>query len=149
MKPILFLSVLLTLAINISCSSRAKSVASPKTLPNDEQNNPTQWLHHINADEAFLALKKTESPLVLDIRTPFEFNGGRIMDAKLLNYYDKNFKEGLGKLDKTKPIIVHCRSGGRSNESLPVFKELGFENVLHLDGGILAWEKAGYPLTKD
>jgi phage shock protein E len=149
MKPILFLSVLLPMAISISCNSRATSVNTPKNLTKDEQNNPAQWLHHINADEAFLALKKKDSPLVLDIRTPFEFNGGRINGAKLLNYYDKSFKETLGKLDKKMPIIVHCRSGGRSNESLPVFKELGFQNVLHLDGGILAWEKAGYPLTKD
>jgi rhodanese-related sulfurtransferase len=149
MKPIAFLSALLVLAISISCSSRAKSVPPPKALPEDVQNKPKQWLHHINANEAFLALKKKESPLVLDIRTPFEFNGERIKGAKLLNYYDQNFKEELGKLDKTKPIMVHCRSGGRSNESLHIFKELGFQNILHLDGGILAWEKAGYSLIKD
>ena len=149
MKPILCLCLVIPVTICISCSSRAKSVDTLGNLPKDTQNKPTQWLHHINADEASLALKKKQSPLVLDIRTPFEYNGGRIKGAKLLNYYDKNFKEGLDKLDKTKPVIVHCRSGGRSNDSLPVFKELGFQNVFHLDGGILAWEKAGYALTKD
>mgnify|MGYP001242343052 CR=1 FL=1 len=48
-----------------------------------------------------------------------------------------------------KMVIVHCRSGGRSTRNLPVFKKLGFKKVYHLDGGILAWEKAGYPLTRN
>ena len=51
-------------------------------------------------------------------------------------------------MDRNKPVIVHCRSGGRSTESLEIFQELGFKNVYHLDGGIMAWEKAGFALIK-
>ena len=40
-------------------------------------------------------------------------------------------------MDRNKPVIVHCRSGGRSTESLEIFRELGFKNVYHLDGGIM------------
>ena len=149
MKSILLISALLPFAVGFSCSSGSISANNPQIQTSAEQKKIPEWLHHINVDEAFLSLKKKDPPMVLDIRTPFEYDGGRIKGAKLLNYYDKDFNEALGQLDKTKLIMVHCRSGGRSSDSLDVFEKLGFQNVLHLDGGILAWKKAGYPLIKD
>ncbi|MFP6881875.1 MAG: rhodanese-like domain-containing protein [Roseibacillus sp.] len=54
----------------------------------------------------------------------------------------------MGKLDRNKAYLVHCRSGGRSTNSLGVWKKLGFKRVYHLDGGFLAWQKAKLPVEK-
>lgn len=45
--------------------------------------------------------------------------------------------------DKSKRIILHCASGGRSALAAVTLKEMGYENVAHMDGGIKAWKDAG------
>jgi rhodanese-related sulfurtransferase len=45
--------------------------------------------------------------------------------------------------DKTNRIILHCASGGRSALAALTLKQMGFEQVAHLDGGIKAWKEAG------
>lgn len=40
-------------------------------------------------------------------------------------------------------VILHCASGGRSALSAVVLKEMGYRDVAHLDGGLLAWRAAG------
>ena len=62
-------------------------------------------------------------------------------DGLNIDFYAPDFKEQLNKLDKNKKYIYHCRSGSRSARAVPIFKELGFKEVLELDGGINAWKK--------
>ena len=45
--------------------------------------------------------------------------------------------------DKNKKIILHCASGGRSALAANTLKEMGYNNVAHLDGGFKAWKEAG------
>ena len=73
---------------------------------------------------------------VVDIRTPGEFNQHHIQDAKNIDFSAPDFKARLNLLDKDDPILIHCRSGNRSGQSLVVFEELGFEKVFHLYMGI-------------
>jgi predicted sulfurtransferase len=44
-------------------------------------------------------------------------------------------------LDKEKPVMVYCKSGGRSARAASILKDKGFENVYDLDGGIIGWEE--------
>ena len=48
-------------------------------------------------------------------------------------------------LDPSKRVILHCASGGRSALGASVLKEMGYDDVAHLDGGITAWKDAGKP----
>lgn len=48
-------------------------------------------------------------------------------------------------LDPARRVILHCASGGRSALAAQTLKEMGYENVSHLDGGITAWKEAGKP----
>ncbi len=106
-----------------------------------------QGVAHVDAAGAakLLADKKV---LVLDIRTPKEFAGGHIAGATNLDFYAADFESRLGQLDKSKTYLVHCAVGGRSTKSLAQFKKLGFQSVVHLDGGFKAWQKAGKPVEK-
>jgi len=85
---------------------------------------------------------------VLDIRTADEFSEGHIKDAKNIDFQSEKFEAGVSGLDKKQPYIVHCAGGGRSTRSLEVFKKLGFENIIHLDGGFKGWKDAGQPVAK-
>lgn len=98
--------------------------------------------------KAAQALIADQKATVLDIRTPEEFAEGHIPNAKNVDFFSKSFRETLEKLDKDAPIVMHCQSGGRSGQALPIFKEMGFTKVFHMNGGFSAWSKAGLPVAK-
>lgn len=84
--------------------------------------------------------------VVLDIRTPEEFDSGHIAGAGNLDFYEPDFAESLDSLDKDLPYFVYCRSGNRSATAIETMKDLGFTEVYELDGGVVTWFEAGYPL---
>ncbi len=109
--------------------------------------NSEAAVKHVDAREAE-TLVKLKKVVVLDVRTPDEFKAGHIAGATNINFRASDFEQRLSELDTNKSYLVHCASGGRSTQALPVFKKLHFSSVTHLDGGIKAWEKAGLPLDK-
>ncbi len=48
-------------------------------------------------------------------------------------------------LDRQKRVVVNCASGGRSALAAKTFKEMGFDDVWSLTGGMTAWKEAGGP----
>ncbi|SEP81742.1 thioredoxin domain-containing protein [Flavobacterium urocaniciphilum] len=96
----------------------------------------------INATEFKDLIIKTEEAQILDVRTPEEYANGKIADAKNVNWNGDNFDAGVATLDKSKPVFVYCLSGGRSKKAANHLAELGFKNIIELDGGYMAWEKA-------
>ena len=87
--------------------------------------------------------KAKRNMVILDVRTPEEHAGAHIQGSLLIDYLSDDFKASLNKLDKEKVYLIHCRSGGRSSSTFDLMKKLGFKSVYHLDGGMLAWKKAG------
>lgn len=51
-------------------------------------------------------------------------------------------------LDPSKRVIVHCAGGGRSALAVLTLRELGYENVAHLEGGFGAWQQSGHPVDR-
>ena len=97
----------------------------------------------VSAQEAKLLIDKHQDDsdfVILDIRTPFEFQQGHIQGALLIDYRNPQFKEVLGRLDRSKTYLVYCRSGNRSGRALDIFSNLGFEQIYHLSRGILEWQ---------
>ena len=87
----------------------------------------------------FAELIEKGKGLLLDVRTPEEFNKGHIKDAKIINYYDEDFDAQIEKLDKDKPVYVYCAAGGRSGKTMNLMKEKGFKEVYNLLSGYGAW----------
>lgn len=73
---------------------------------------------------------------LVDVRTPGEFAGGAIPGAK--NIPVDQLSGRLSELDRAKPVVLYCRSGGRSASAAGLLKASGFENVFDL-GPISAW----------
>jgi len=82
------------------------------------------------------------------VRTPDEWASGTIKGATKMNFFDKDFNAQLEKLDKTKPVYVYCKSGGRSGKATKQMKKMGFTAVYNLVGGIGAWDAAGKEKVK-
>ena len=81
---------------------------------------------------------------IIDVRRPDEFNDelGHIDGAELMCLQD-NFDFRVRQLDKEKSYVFVCRSGGRSARAARVAIAHGFQHVYNLEGGMLAWRKAG------
>lgn len=95
-------------------------------------------------------LIKTGKYVVIDVRTPEEYAEGHIKGAVNYDYYSDDFEDSIEEnlTDKDKSYIVYCRSGKRSLYSAQIMEELGYKNIINLEGGILAWQNAGKPVEK-
>ena len=73
---------------------------------------------------------------LLDVREPYE-----VQIAQIGGYLipQNDVPNRLGELDPAKEIVVHCRSGARSQRIAELLKQNGFQKVSNLAGGILAW----------
>jgi len=110
------------------------------------QNARSGVVKNINPTELNNAMGKTIQ--LVDVRTPNEFKMGHLNKALNINYYDQDFSTQIGKLNKSKPIYVYCRSGVRSKYSSEILKKLGFKTIYNLKGGILNWNANKLPLIK-
>ncbi|MFV7236837.1 thioredoxin domain-containing protein [Flavobacterium sp. ZB4R12] len=93
--------------------------------------------------EAFAEkIAATPNPQILDVRTPEEFASDHIDNAKNVNWLSNDFVTNAEKFDKSKPVFVYCKSGGRSQKAAEKLNELGFTTIYQLEGGILKWDAA-------
>ena len=51
-------------------------------------------------------------------------------------------------LDPRRRVIVYCSSGSRSALAADTLRRMGYENVAHIDGGMMAWKRGGRPAEK-
>lgn len=84
-------------------------------------------------------LDSTENPQLLDVRTPDEYAVEHLENAKNVDWNGSNFVSNAEKLDKSKPVFVYCKVGGRSNQAANKLSELGFQKIYNLEGGIMKW----------
>ena len=85
---------------------------------------------------------------VIDVRTPEEYAEGHIEGATLVDFYEPDFADRIAELDRGQEYVVYCRSGNRSSQATAIMAEQGFAVVNDVDGGIVAWEAAGLPVTR-
>ncbi|TNE46027.1 MAG: rhodanese-like domain-containing protein [Deltaproteobacteria bacterium] len=102
-------------------------------------------LKDVSTQEANVLLQQKPDMAVLDIRTPAEYNGGHLANAINIDYYAQDYRDKLSKLDKNKAYLIYCASGGRSGNSMSIFRDLGFVEVYNMLGGFTAWKRDGYP----
>jgi len=102
----------------------------------------------LNAQEAQEFIQK-QDPVVLDVRTEREFNQGHLADAKLIDFYNENFEQRLEELPQDEPYLVYCHSGGRSAKAVKMMKDLGFQEVYNLSGGVSSWSSEGKNLQEE
>jgi len=93
----------------------------------------------ITARELKAMFDRGDDFLLVDVREPAEYDIVKIPGSVLIPKGDIPAK--LSELPQDKPIVLHCKSGVRSAESLAVLKSAGFASATHVQGGVLAWIK--------
>ena len=101
---------------------------------------------NLTVDEASSLIESKPDLVILDVRTPSEYEDEHIKDA--INIPVDELEERLGELDPGDELLVYCRTGNRSTRAVRLLEENGFTKVLHMDGGVVAWGEAGYSLVK-
>ena len=92
-----------------------------------------------------------ESPgeiVVLDVRTPSEYEREHLEGAVNLDNNAGIFRERASRLDRDQTYLVYCQSGTRSAHAADVMVELGFSSVYNMKGGITRWKGAGFPVVR-
>lgn len=103
----------------------------------------------VSVSEASAVIEEAPAALVvLDVRTPEEYNQGHLEGAINVDFYAEDFAAQLDQLDKDVPYVLYCKSGNRSGQTAPIMTDLGFDEVFEIDGGIDAWSAAGEPLQR-
>ncbi|MBF0446113.1 MAG: rhodanese-like domain-containing protein [Magnetococcales bacterium] len=89
-------------------------------------------------------------PIVLvDVRTKNEFDAGHAKGARLIPLNElKGRIEEVKRMCPDGSVAVVCRSGNRSLSGTVVLKRAGIENVYNVSGGMIHWERQGYPVHK-
>ncbi len=96
---------------------------------------------NLNASEFSKKIVEDKSAVILDVRTPNEFNDGHIPSSILIDIYNPNFQNKIMELEKDKSYYIYCRSGSRSYHAGNYMRQVGFLNVYHLEEGILSWNE--------
>lgn len=100
----------------------------------------------INVQELKAKLDNGEDVILIDVREVHEYEEANI-GADLIPLGDLPTKIGDLEDKKASEIVVLCRTGNRSAMAQYLLKEAGFEKVLNLKGGIVAWIEESYPLN--
>lgn len=84
--------------------------------------------------------------LLVNVHIPY---AGEIKGTDLFVPYNE-IEQNLSKLPANKGarIVVYCRSGNMSSIAAKTLTRSGYTNIRDVDGGMIAWEKEGYPLVQ-
>jgi len=98
-------------------------------------------MEDLTQEEWIKRLNEAENQVVLDVRTPNEWEEGVIENAVLLDIMDtEHFMEKVSEMDTEKPYFIYCRSGNRSGQACRYMDSKGFINTYNLLGGMLEWD---------
>ena len=97
--------------------------------------------------EQLMNMVEHEEILLIDVRTPAEFEKGHLQGAISIEYQHITQEIAHFTSNKKTPIALYCRSGQRSGIAASELLSQGFENILDL-GGYGALKQAGYPSQK-
>lgn len=91
---------------------------------------------------------KENSPLILDVRTPQEYEAGHLENAVLLPV--QILQANLDKLEKYKqqPVFIYCATGNRSTVASKILIDSGFKNIVNLRSGIKDWFQKKFPVVR-
>ncbi len=136
MKNAIYLSLLFFSLTFFACqsdSSTGTSTTSPnKTLVIKGKLEPATFKRKLAA---------SPDALLIDVRTPQEFDQGHLDNALNIDYHGDDFDQKMAALDKSKPVFLYCKSGGRSGKTFHKLKKMGFKDVYDMKGGYTAWSE--------
>jgi molybdopterin/thiamine biosynthesis adenylyltransferase/rhodanese-related sulfurtransferase len=90
-----------------------------------------------------------EPVVVIDVRDPDEYRDGSIEAANNISRGFLEFRIGSVASDPSTPLVLYCQTGLRSMLAAKALHDLGYKNVVNLQGGFQRWAQSGLPVVKD
>lgn len=103
----------------------------------------------ISAADLAKCCQNEGAPLLLDVRTPVEFQSSNIAGSRLVPLDQLKAESLANELGKDVRCVVICAKGGRSSNAAKQLTAAGMTNLQVLEGGITAWESAGLPVQSN
>ncbi len=103
----------------------------------------------ISAKELAQCCQLVEPPLLLDVRTPAEFQSSNIAGSKLVPLDQLRPDAFAKETGKDARCVVICAKGGRASNAAKQLAAAGMTNLQVLEGGLTAWESAGLPVQSN
>lgn len=101
----------------------------------------------ITAAELSARRETGAAPVVIDVRTPAEFAQGHIPGA--LNIPFDQVAARISEVDAPHGVALYCMVGPRARKGEAALLSGGYTSVLHLEGGLDAWQTGGFPVERD
>src|SRR5687767_5137020 len=100
-------------------------------------------------DDLQRRLKSDTPPVVIDVRDPDEYRDGHIEAATNISRGFLEFRVATAVTDPATPVVLYCQTGLRSVLAAKALKELGYSNVINLQGGYQKWVQSGLPVVRE
>lgn len=107
---------------------------------------PSQMFQNLSPHEFHEALIASKNAVLIDVRTPSEFQAGHIPGAVNIDIMSPHFSHRVTTLDPSATYFVNCQSGGRSARACTYLMKQGIEAPVNLKGGMIAWMAAKKPI---
>ena len=113
---------------------------SPPACPIPRWEMLKQQLHNVDPTEFDQLRSSAAAGTLIDVHTPAEFEAYHLEGAVNYNYLGPDFLEQIEALDPKAEYLIYCRSGRRSVRACTLMRNSGITRLVHLDGGINAYE---------
>lgn len=117
-------ALILVVLIGVWATSRQ---SDQPALPSVQRVSPEKFMQ---------TYSQTPGAVLLDVRTPAEFDAGHIAGATNLDFNASSFFDEVQKLDPTKTYFVYCHSGNRSGQATALMHRAGIASIYDLHGGV-------------
>jgi rhodanese-related sulfurtransferase len=117
------------------------------TAPAFAQSETLREVPSITATELSARRTSGTAPVVIDVRTPEEYATGHIPGA--LNIPFDQVAQRISEVEAPHGVALYCMVGPRARKGESALLSAGYTSVLHLEGGLAAWQAAGLPVEPD
>lgn len=131
-KAAMFMIVGCAMALAVGCANQSAQNAASTS----EANDPAAQIKTISGEELekLNSGKKKDDMLIIDVRSPEEYQEGHLPNA--INIFIDEFEDRLGEIEDLKdtPIITYCNTGNKSGQAAEILAGNGFKDVTNAPG---------------
>jgi len=102
---------------------------------------------HITQSALLQQMQESSPPVIIDVRSEYEYQAGHIPAALHIPFWDTFFTEQLQSYSTAQSFVLYCEHGPRAGIAKWGLSMQGFENIRYLQGHMSAWRKAGLPIS--
>jgi rhodanese-related sulfurtransferase len=140
-KSIVLFFLILTLTL-VACGGADTTTPSALLVPEISADS----LPDVVDVQTVASIKESDDVYLIDVREQWEYDEGHIPGVTLIPM--GQVSDRLDEIPTDKSVIVTCRTGNRSGQVTDYLRQVGFDNVHNMAGGIVAWEAEGFEIER-